>query len=289
MSAEEKSIDIDLSGIKKLGIIAGGGGVPRMVLESCDVHDIEPFVVAIEGQAERNLVKGREHMWAQLSKVGAIIKTLRAHEVSDLVLIGRIKRPSFAEMKPDLKTAEFIAKVGLSALGDNGLLSAVRKFLENEGFRLHGAHKFTQDLLAPSGVIGKCKPSKADMVDIVRGFKVSQELGRMDVGQAVIVQEGIVVGVEAIEGTDELIKRCTALYRPGRKGVLVKTCKPQQDRDLDLPTIGPDTVEHAARCGLGGIAIHADHALVYDREALAEIADKHKLYVIGVDASDFNQ
>lgn len=288
MSASEEIISIPASQVKRLGIIAGGGNIPKKLVRSCEEQGIEPFIVALEGNADADLVEGYNHVWSRLGAAGAILKTLRAHEIEDLVLIGSIKRPTVGEIKPDLKTAGFFAKVGLSVLGDNDILVAVRKSLEKEGFRVHGVHKFARDLLAPEGVIGKNSPTKADWVDIEHGIKISQEIGRLDIGQAVVVQEGLILGVEGIEGTDELIQRCGALMRKGRKAILVKTCKPQQDMDLDLPTIGVDTIERAAHAGMGGVVIHAGRSLLYDRAGVEEIANKNKLFVVSVDPSKYS-
>ena len=268
--------------IKELGIIAGGGNLPEKLVAACARQGIKPFIVAFEGQADETLVQGHNHMWARLGGAGKVLKTLAAHGIKDIVLIGSIRRPTLAELRPDLKTAEFFARVGLKALGDSDLLSLLRNFLEEEGLRVHGAHKFAAELLAAEGTLGKIAPSKGDWVDIQRGLEVSQNLGALDVGQSVVVQEGLVLGVEAIEGTDELIRRCKALKRQGRKGVLVKTCKPQQDRDLDLPTIGPQTVLRAKESGLAGIAVHAGNSLILDLEDMIKLADQHKIFVVGV-------
>lgn len=276
-----------LNKITDLAIIAGGGDLPERLINACEGKGIEVFVVALEGQTNPNIVKNRNHMWARLGAMGTILKTLKAHEISDMVLIGSVRRPSLMELRPDLKTAEFFAKISLRALGDNDILGVVRKEVESEGFRIHGIHQFADDLLAPEGVIGKHKPKKEDWVDIVRGLEISQDLGALDVGQSVIVQEGIVLAVEAAEGTDELIVRSRHLKRKGRGGVLVKTCKPQQDRDFDLPTIGPETVRHAADIKLAGIVVHAEQSLIIDIEEVAELANRHKIFVIGVNPAKY--
>ena len=285
MSAAQKKLAQESTMARKLGIIAGGGSLPEKLLNACDQKDIEVFVVGFEGQTDPKTVQNHNHMWTRLGAAGQILNTLHSHNIEDLVLIGSIRRPSFSELKPDLKTAEFFAKIGLKAIGDNDLLGIMRELLEEEGFRIHGVHKFAEDLLASEGPVGKHKPKKADWIDIRRGIDISQELGELDIGQSVIVQEGIVLGVEAAEGTDELISRCKHLKRKGRKGVLIKTCKPQQDRDFDLPTIGPETIRKAAASDLAGIAIHAGFSLLLDPQEVAEIADKHKLFVIGIDPS----
>lgn len=285
-SSQKTRLSASTPDIDRLGVIAGGGSLPEKLIHACDKRNIMPFVVGFEGQTDHRIVEGRNHMWTRLGAAGQILNTLKAHHIRDLVLVGSIRRPSLAELKPDFKAAEFFARIGLKAMGDNDFLSVLRKVLEEEGFRIHGIHDFAEDLLAPAGNIGRIKPKKADWPDIWRGIEASQDLGHLDIGQSVIVQEGMVLGVEAAEGTDELIRRCRHLQRKGRKAVLVKTCKPQQDRRLDLPTIGPQTVHMAAENNLGGIIIHAGHTLLLDPQKVADLADRHKIFVTGLDPDE---
>jgi len=268
---------------EKLGIIAGGGDLPARLVRSCEEQGIEVFIVAFEGQTDPALTEGREHLWSRLGAVGTIIQTLKNHDITDLVLIGSIRRPTLAELRPDMRTAAFFSRIAFKSLGDDDLLIAVRKELESEGFRIRGVHHYVQELLMPRGVLGSVKPNKQDEVQIQRGVSVTQVLGSLDVGQAAVVQEGIVLAVEGIEGTDALIQRCKHLLRKGRGPVLVKTCKPQQDKDFDLPTIGPDTVRNAYESGFQGIAVHAGNALLLDKEEVIELANRCKIFVVGVD------
>lgn len=270
------------SSLKTLGIVAGSGALPQKLMHACDRKGIECFVVGLEGQTDPSVVEGRNHLWSRIGAAGSIMKTLKQHDIRDIVMIGSIRRPSLLELKPDLKTTEFFARVGLKALGDNGLLEAMRKYLEEEGFVLHGVHEFIDDLLVREGMLGKYKPKAEDWIDIKYGIDVSQAVGAFDIGQSVIVQNGYVLGIEAAEGTDELIMRCRYLQREGRGGILVKSCKPQQDRDLDLPTIGPETMRLAIENGLAGIAVQAGATLVIDPEMIAEMADRAKMFVAGI-------
>lgn len=278
-----KESSLTQSRTNRLGVIAGGGNVPQLLLAACDSAGIEVFVVGFEGQTDPAIFEGRNFMMTRLGAAGQILSTLRSHDIKDLVLIGSIRRPSLGELKPDMRTAQFFARIGLRALGDDSLLRILREELEREGFAIHGVQEFVKDLLAGSGEVGRYKPKKADWVDIERGIEVSQSLGVLDVGQSVIVQEEIVLGVEAAEGTDELIRRCAGYRRKGRGGVLVKTCKPQQDHDFDLPAIGPDTIRLCAQTGLAGVVVQAGYSLLVDREEVRRIADKHKLFVTGID------
>lgn len=269
--------------IRQLGILAGGGILPRKLLETCDQKGITPFVIGFEGQTDPLVIQGRSHLWTRLGAAGQIIKTLKSHDVKDLIFIGSIRKPTMAELRPDLKAAEFFARAGWRVMGgDNSLLEALRDFLAEEGFKIHGIHTIADNLLTPEGAVGAYEPKGRDWEDIEQGIAISQHLGALDIGQAVIVQEGIVLSVEGVEGTDAMIERTKPLMRKGRGGVLVKTCKPQQDKNLDLPTIGPQTVQKAAQSGLAGVAIHAGQSLLIDPEEVAQIADKHKMFVIGV-------
>lgn len=269
--------------ITRLGIIAGGGSLPERLLHACDKRRIEVFIIGFEGQTSRHLMTGRKHLWTRVGAAGQIMQTLKAHQIRDIVLIGSVSRPSFSELKPDWKTASFLMKIGFKSLGDDGLLSAIRGLLEDEGFIVHGVQDFAEDLLAPVGAVGKHSPAKSDQPDIDRGLEVARAIGELDVGQAVVIQEGLVLGMEAIEGTDALINRCGELKRGGKGPILVKLCKPQQDMSLDMPTIGPMTVEHAAFRGFRGIVFQAGKTLLIDPQQVAESADQADMFVYGVE------
>jgi UDP-2,3-diacylglucosamine hydrolase len=149
--------------------------------------------------------------------------------------------------------------------------------------RVVGVQDVFADLLTPLGLLTRTQPDEGANNDIQRGIEVARALGRVDVGQSVIVQQGIVLGVEAIEGTDALIARSAGLRREGPGGVLVKLAKPQQDNRFDLPTVGLDTVMAAAKAGLRGLAIQAGRSLLVDRENACAAADKAGLFIVGVE------
>lgn len=271
--------------VEKLGIIAGGGALPERLLAACDKDGRDSFVVAFEGQTDPTLLQGRKYLLTRLGAAGLIINTLKSNGIHDLVFIGSIRRPSLVEMRPDFRAMKFFARLATHALGDNGLLTAMKQELELEGFRLHGAHLFMQDLLAAPGPLGNCAPKADDEDDIRRGLAALRTMGPLDIGQALVVQEGIILGVEAAEGTDALIRRCRELKRKGRGPILIKISKPGQDRDLDMPTIGPDTVMIAKECGFSGIVVEAGATLVLDPGRVAEIADETGVFVYGAGPS----
>lgn len=270
----------------KLGILAGGGDLPRRLVEVCRANGRDVFVLAFEGQTDPETVAGVAHTWNRLGQVGAAITALRRAEVDELVMIGPVGRPSLRELGLDLKGAKLAARIGAASLSDDNLLRAIVTMLEGEGFRILGVDDLLQDLLAPDGPMGRIRPPADAAPDIARGLEVARSLGAVDVGQAVVVQQGIVLGVEAVEGTDRLLARCGELRRPGPGGVLVKVRKPQQERRVDLPTIGPQTVTAAVAAGLRGIAVEAGGTLIVDRPRVVEAADEADLFLVGVAASE---
>lgn len=274
--------------LPKLGILAGQGNLPRGIVEACQASGREVFVIAFNGDTDPATVAGGvEHAWVDLPAVGRTIRLLKDAEVRDLVLIGPVGRPDFAKLKPDWHGAKLLPKVIRAARqGDDALMKVVVEDLEKQGFNVLAAEAVMSDLGAPLGNLGAHEPDASDRADIARGMEVVVQMGRMDIGQAAVVRDGYVLAVEAAEGTDAMLRRCAQFRAEGRSGVLVKRPKPDQERRVDLPTIGVPTVREAAAAGLKGIAVQAGGALIADRAAVAEAADAAGIFVCGVAAGD---
>lgn len=270
------------SSAPKLGILAGGGSVPRSLIEACQKLGRSFFVICLEGQADATTAHDVPHVWLPLG-AGARLKTLVAEQdIHELVMIGRVRRPSLVELKPDWFTLKVLTKIGMNMLGDDALLRGIGRALEEEmGVRVIAAQDVFADFLTPEGQLGATAPDEDAQKDIQRGLEVAMALGRLDVGQSVIVQQGLVLGVEAIEGTDALIARSATLHRAGPGGVLVKIAKPQQDNRYDLPTIGPDTIAALIKAGVRGVALQAKRSLLIDREKTIAMADAAGLFIVG--------
>lgn len=272
---------------KKLGIIAGGGVLPQTLINYCQQINREFFVIAIENNADRAIfTPDIPHKWIRIGQAGRGFKMFKEEKVEEVIMIGTIHRPSLADLVPDLRTAAFFARIGLKSVGDDGILRALIKEIESENMRVVGIHEVLPDLLVKSGVLTKHKPDKQAQADIKRGVEVALELGRLDVGQSVIVQQGLVLGVEGIEGTDKLIERCGTYQRKGSGGVLIKLRKPQQDMRVDLPTIGSRTIENLHRSGMRGIAVHSGNALIVDEPEVIALADKYGMFICGIEPED---
>ena len=269
-----------------LGIIAGSGGLPQRIVQKCRSQGREVFVLALEGEADPATVATVPHAWCRIGGAATGLDLLRAHDVEELVLAGGVRRPSLAALRPDWRATKFFARVGYRALGDNGLLSAIVAELEREGFRITGADELLDEAALPAGPLGAVSPDADALGDIALGLRLARGIGALDIGQAVVVQQGLVLGVEAIDGTDALLRRVKPLRRPGPRPILVKAEKPGQERRADRPTIGPQTVILAAESGLCGIAAEAGATLVLDRTELVRRADDTGLFVFGAPARD---
>ncbi|MGE0109908.1 MAG: LpxI family protein [Bdellovibrionales bacterium] len=268
--------------VPKIGILAGGGRAPFELIRACCDQGRPFFVIGIKGQVDEDLPVDKA---LDFGAFGAFKKICERENITELVMLGRVHRPSITEIRPDFLGLKVLAKIGLNARGDDSVLRAVAQAIESEcGVRVVGAHEVVEDLLMSEGVLTKVKPSEQVYKDIVRGLEVARGLGALDVGQAVVVQQGVVLGVEAVEGTDALIQRASELKRRGGGGVLVKCSKPQQDPRFDLPTLGPDTIRALAAAGFAGVAMEAGKGLFIDRAATIRLADEEELFVVGMNA-----
>lgn len=273
-----------------LGILAGGGLLPGRVAAAAAAAGRAVFMVGLEGFAEPSVLAPWPHEVIRIGAVGSIFRALRGRGCRDLVLIGAVRRPSLRDLRPDAEGSRMVLRVGRAAFaGDDGLLAAVIRVLGEEGFHVLGAQEILREAMAPSGVLGQVAPDAQAMADIARGVAVARALGSVDVGQGCVVQQGLVLAVEAIEGTDAMLARCAELARPGPGGVLVKLVKPGQERRVDLPAVGVRTVQGAATAGLRGIAFEAGGTLLADREAAVAAANVAGVFLLGLDPDSLLQ
>lgn len=253
-----------------------------MVIQACREEGRPFFVLALEGQADPARIAGTQHFWCRMGAAAQAERILRENGVEEVVFVGKVRRPSLKELRPDWRALKVMVKATVRALGDDGLLRAVIREFEESGVTVRAPHEIVRGLLAVEGPYGRVKPDRQARIDMGRGYAVAKSIGTLDIGQAAVVQQGVVLGVEAIEGTDALIARAGALQREGPRGILVKVPKPRQERRIDLPAIGAETVEAVARAGLGGIAVEAGGAIVIDRAKVAARANALGIFVFGM-------
>jgi DUF1009 family protein len=284
---EAAAVDLSAPGAgppRTLGILAGGGPLPGQVAAAAKAAGRRVFMVGLEGCADQAVLAAWPHEVIRITNPGRILAALRGFGCQDLVLIGPVRRPSLLGHRPDAEGARILARIGRAAFGgDDGLLGAVVRVLGEEGFRVIGAQDVLREALGPAGVLSRVAPDTLAMADIRRAVAVARALGAVDVGQGCVVQQGMVLALEAAEGTDAMLSRCAALARPGPGGVLVKLLKPGQERRADLPTIGPLTIRNAAAAGLRGVAFEAGSTILAERDAAVAAADAAGLFLLGLD------
>jgi hypothetical protein len=275
--------------MQKLGLIAGGGSLPVEIAEHCQRSGRPLFVIRLKGFAGAGLepFAGAE---VGLAELGKCFKALKRAGCKAVCLAGQVNRPDFATLMPDLRgLAALPAAIAAARKGDDALLRMLVAEFEKEGFLVEGAHEVMDDLGLAAGPLGRHAPGPEHQTDIAHALQVARAIGRLDAGQAAVVCRGLVLALEAAEGTDALLARVADLPaalrgRPGAPlGVLAKARKPTQETRVDLPTIGPATVEAVARAGLAGIVGETGHLLVLDREAVISLADDLGLFIIGVE------
>jgi DUF1009 family protein len=274
-----------------IGLVAGGGVMPFAVADSLAARGIDPVLFALRGVCDPVRVERFRHHWVSIGQYGRVVRLLRAENCKDLVFIGTLVRPALSEIRLDWDTLRVMGRVLVAFRGgDDHLLTGISRIFEQDGFRLVGVRDVAADLLMPEGHLSRTVPDQSAASDIARGLDVLRALGPFDIGQAAVVIDGHVVAVEDIEGTDGLLARVAQLRSQNRirakaaRGVLVKAPKIGQDLRFDLPTVGPRTVEGAAKAGLAGIAIAAGNAIVVEPQTMIEKADAAGLFVTGLPA-----
>ena len=275
--------------MEKLGLIAGGGTLPVEIAQHCERSGRPLFVIRLKGFTAAGLQRyaGAE---VGLAEIGKCLKALKRAGCRAICLAGDVARPDFASLVPDFRGLMLLPQViAAAAKGDDALLRLLVGVFEKAGFAVQGAHEVMDDLTLPEGLLGRHAPSAESLTDAARALDVARAIGRLDVGQAAVVARGLVLAVEAQEGTDAVLARVADLPahlkgRPGAGlGVLAKAPKPIQETRVDLPTIGLATIHGVARAGLAGIVGEAGRLLVLDRDAVIELADELGVFILGVE------
>jgi DUF1009 family protein len=274
-----------------VGLIAAGGVMPFAVADSLIARGLTPVLFALKGACDPVAVQRFRHHWISVGQIGRAMKLFRSENCRDLVFIGTLVRPALSEIRLDWGTLRVVGPM-LAAFrgGDDHLLSGIGRIFEKDGFRMVGIRDVAPDVLMPEGCVTRALPDDIAAADIAKGRDVLRALSPFDIGQAAIVIDGHVVGVEDIEGTDGLLARVARLRSEGRirakaaRGVLVKAPKSGQDLRFDLPTVGPRTIEGAVQAELAGIAIVAGNTIVVEPQAMIEAADAAGLFLTGLPA-----
>ena len=274
-----------------LALICGGGSLPLAVADYVEARGRQVLLFPLQGIARPKDYAGRPHTWIRIAMFGAFARAARAAGCQDIVMIGSMVRPSFWQVRFDLTTLMMLPRIAAAFKGgDDHILGSGVRLIEEQGFRVLGAHEVAPEILVPVGALGRAQPSERDRADIALGLDYLRATGPFDVGQAVVVSGKHIQAVEAAEGTDQMLTRIAEMRAGGRvhtssgSGVLVKAPKLGQDLRFDMPSIGPRTVEGVAHAGLAGIAVVAGSTIVAEPAQLAAVADLAGIFVIGTPA-----
>jgi DUF1009 family protein len=274
--------------VSKLGLVAGGGELPQALAEQCLAAGRPLFVVRLKGFADAAMARFPSAEIG-IAELGHTFDALKREGCEAVCFAGQVKRPDLTALKPDLRGMRSLpGAIAAARKGDDALLRFLVTEFEREGFVIEGAEQVHAGLTLGAGPLGAWSPRPEDDADLHQAIEVVKTLGRLDIGQGAVVVDGLVLAVEAQEGTDAMLARCTLLpdnlrgTPDARRGVLVKWPKPIQERRVDLPTIGVRTIENAAAAGLAGVAGEAGGVLVLDREAVIAAADRLGLFVSGL-------
>ena len=276
-----------MENIDRIGVVAGSGNLPISIIKECENKNIKPFVVLLKDFANRGNYNAFPHITVNFGDVGKAMSFFRKNKIKYIVFAGGVKKPDLKTIWPDLKGFFLLIKLlKCKIFGDDTILQTTIKFLEKEGFEILPVDTIVTDIKIQAGIAGSIDiPSDEYLDDINLGVKVLKQIGDLDIGQSIVIQNGIVMGIECIEGTQKLIERCGQLkYNTGRKPVLVKMKKSKQTRKIDLPAIGEDTITQVKQAGFVGIAVDSDNGLVINKEATILLANRSKIFIYGIKA-----
>ncbi len=262
-----------------VGIVAGGGQFPALVAQGVKRKGGQAVIIGLAGQVNQELAsQATVYQEIKLGQLGKLLKLLKKFGVEEVVFAGKVRKPSSLwHVRPDLQALKLWQR--LRNRNDDQLLRAVAAALEAQGFKVVSPTKYLDDLLTPEGVLTKRSPTKEEREDIRFGWQMAKAIGKLDIGQCVVVKDRMVVAVEAMEGTDATILRAGQL---ARDVVVVKVCKPQQDTRFDLPAAGIQTILTLQKAGARVLALEAGRSLFFDREESLALANEAGITVIGL-------
>jgi UDP-2,3-diacylglucosamine hydrolase len=271
---------------QKIGLIIGGGRAPKIIIDQL-LKDKEDFVViALSGHTSPSSVNSKmKHEWVNIGQIKKTFDLLKKHNISCVSFIGSVNRPSLSNVKTDIEASLFLPKMGFKKFvgGDDKLLSSLMGLFEQQGFHILPATSIASSMKAEKGTLGKIAPKKHEIKDIEEGASILDLISSADIGQALVIEKGYVLGVEAAEGTQRLIKRCKSLKKEQNKcGVLVKIKKKNQDTRVDLPSIGVKTIDAVKNAGLRGIAIQSEYSIIIDKEKVIKKANENNIFLVGI-------
>ena len=272
------------STLEPLAIFAGRGALPMMLIENCQKNGRKFIVFLLESEDYEVDYSAFNPIKLHYGAVGKFLEVLRENQIKNLIFIGAVNKPNFSNIKVDKKGAILLAKIIASKiLGDDAVLRTVINFFEKEGFKIVKIDEFLNDIVAKKSTLTKKQPTSQSLADIDLARKAIRAMSEFDIGQSLVVAQRQVIAVEAVEGTDAMIKRCGDLNISFKKdAVLVKMKKLGQSGKADLPTIGVDTIKNCKLHGINGIAIQAGVTLIINKDEVIKLADESGIFLVAI-------
>ena len=268
--------------MNKYCIIAGGGKLPILIRDILNKKGHKVYIIGIKNNFINSKKLTKNFSMVKLGSLSKILKILKNENIKKIILAGSIKRPSFKDISLDLLALRFIRNTKIENLGDDHLLKKLANHFEKLGYKFIQWHKYCPELFTEQNIITFKKPSNNAIKNLQKGLSIFNIFGKSDLGQSIIVQNKIVLGIEAIEGTNELIKRCNLYKKKGDKGILLKLVKKNQDLRFDLPTIGLETLKLLKKYNYEGLYIQKKHCVIIDKYEVVKFADKNNLFICSV-------
>jgi UDP-2,3-diacylglucosamine hydrolase len=261
-----------------LGLIAGNGDFPLLIARAAQKEGKKVVAAAHLGETRAELRSLVENIcWVRLGEFGKLVRFFKKQGVKEVLMAGGVdKKKLFSKARPDMEGLSLLDKMGNKK--DDFILRMVADELEKEGLQVFSSTAFLPSLLAPPGVLTKRRPTAEEEKDIEFGWPLAKELGKLDIGQCLVVRDGAVLALEAIEGTDETIRRGGRLAR--KKAVIIKVSKPFQDLRFDLPAVGEQTIQTMKEVKAGVLAIEAHKTIIFDQEATIRLANKYRMVIV---------
>jgi len=271
----------------KIGLIAGGGQFPRLFAQKASYNGYEVIGAGFRSETDPFLAdQMAEFKWLYLGQINKLIKYFKKNGVSRAVMLGSVEKANiFKDIRPDLKALAFIARTARTH--DDSILTSFADLMAKEGIEMMPSTFLLPELISPAGCWTRRKPDKAEKKDMVQGWLLAKEIGRLDIGQCLVISNGTVLAVEAIDGTDATILRGGRLSR-GNGAVVVKLSKPSQDLRFDLPSSGCTTIETMQKAGASVLVLEAGKSLSFDREEMITLADTYKISIIALTKDDIS-
>ena len=262
-----------------IGIISGGGDLPIAIGSNLIKKNFKVFFFVIEEFFNNKIYNGFNVTLINLKSAKKIIEALQAKNIDSIIMAGNIKRPSITDLSFDFQTFKLAKNLLLNNTGDNSLLVSIKKYFLDNGFKYFDWKEYCPELFANNDNLTKLKPSRKAKDNLNKAMSIFMSFGEIDVGQSMIIQNQIVLGLEAVEGTDKLMLRCKDYKKSGDRGILVKFAKYNQSNILDIPTIGEKTIKLLKECDYEGIFLEKNSCLIIDKEKTVDLANQYKVFI----------